>query len=128
MAVSTITIDGDSVVCPSEIQAFGQSIANQLLPIDGNAVVQMSNNTDSYGDKNAVRTLTWNAMPTSDAGWTHTVFTLKALEGTDVVLNATNKGGYTTTQNIRIYSVQVTRVGTDGTTDYWNVVLNYAHR
>lgn len=128
MSVSTITIDGSTVVCPSELQAFGESVVNQLVPIDGNAVIQMSNNKNSFGDANSVRAMTWNAMPTSDSGWTHTVFTLKALEGTDVVLAASGVGGYTANQNIRVYGVSVRLVGSDGSEDYWNVVLNYAHR
>ena len=125
--MTNITIDGSTVVCPTRADPFVNSTPTVHIPIDGEAVVEESNHQDSFGEMNAIRTMEWDGLPTSSTSWTHTTATLKALEGESVVLNMPHFG-YTTTQNIKVVSVDIEWLVYDGTTNWYTVALNYHHR
>jgi hypothetical protein len=109
---------------------FAPSVSNVFTPISGQAIVQTSNNRDSYGPKNAVREMVWEAIPTSAfaSEWTMTLLELKSIEGLENVLTATGSFGYTAAQNIVVVSVDLNWIARGGGKDWYEVTLRYFHR
>ena len=128
---ATITIGGSTVVAPSNCRPFGNSDLTVIVPIDGNVIVQRSANSDSTGDKNARRTMTWEGLPTSDSRWTHTPFTLMALEGTTTTVTMGTLWGsiYIFSTSIKIIKVDIGegRFSLSENTEIWPVEITYTH-
>jgi len=118
-----------TIVEPTRMDVMGASTSSVFTPISGQAVVQTSNNRDSYGPKNSIRTMTWDAISITpiNAAWTMTLLELKATEGLANVLTATNSFGYTSAQNIVVTSVEMEWVERSDGLDWFTVNLSYFH-
>jgi len=132
MSLSTITISGTAISsktfpAPSELQPYAAPTINTFIPIQGEATIQLSNDVDTYGDKNTYRQMVWEAMPTTGNDWTGTVAELKSLEGEDAVLEP-ECTPYSTAQNIKVGAVEVGWIANNGTDDIWTVTVSYFHR
>ena len=127
----TITLDGSTIVSPSSLQPFAQTAMSKIVPIDGGTIVQISANVDSTGDKNGIRKMTWDGLPFSDSRWTHTIGTIKALEGKSTTVNMGSLWGavYTITTSILIHEVNIEDLGYDFLSgkQIYKVEINYTH-
>jgi len=97
-----------------------------FVPIQGEATIQITNDLDTYGGKNAVRTMSWEAMTTTGAEWSGTVAELKSLESEDALLSSGNTP-YTADQTIKVVEVDVQHLKKNAQ-DIWSVSLSYMHR
>lgn len=127
----TLYKDGEAsktVVQPQRLNPYAPSNTAVLVPIDGPVITQVSNNRDNYGDKNVIRQMEWGAIPESSTDYTHTVVTLKALEGEDCVLDTSGCFGYSTAQDIVVVSVNIDWIAYAGDTNWFTVLIDYTHR
>ena len=128
---STISLGGSTVVAPTLVQPYANQTVTRLVPLDGGTIVQVSANADSTGDKNTVRKMIWDAIPGSDTRWTHTIATLKALEGTEstVDMDSLFGGPYTFSTSILIHEVIVEDLGYDfvSSREIYRVEINFTH-
>lgn len=132
MSFSTITITGAIIGAktlppPSTPNVYAPSTISKFDPIDGNMILQVSNNRDSYGDKNSDHSLVWDALLDSSSLWTMTIAELKSLEGTDAVIDGASCLPYTTTQSIRVSNVSLDWLGWNGSVNVWRAELVYTH-
>lgn len=131
MAASMITIGSSTIIAPTALTKFpgNRSRTTVLIPIDGDVVTQRSNNRDSYGNKNAPRSMSWDLVPNdaSSYDWTHTAETLKALEGTEVTLDTSTKFGYSASLSIMVIDVDLDWVTLADGVDWYSVTLSYTH-
>ena len=130
MALATITIGASTVVAPTTLDAFPRGRTTLLVPIDGEAIAQVSNNRDNQGEKNAVREMAWTLLPFTSTDWTHTIQSLKALEGTNTTLNAgTCFGGtYSSNTNIKVINVDPQYIIDNDGTALYSLTISYLHR
>jgi hypothetical protein len=134
MAIKTITIDSKTIPAPTRLNAYPPGATTLHLPVDGAAIAQVSNNRDTQGTMNTVRSLEWDAIPLDSGDWTLSIDELKALEGQNTTIQATSvfSNIYNASTNIKIINVDpvyLRDADYGGTSKAWfSLTVNYVHR
>lgn len=129
MALTTITLNGSTVVAPSRIFAYADASPTVISVINGSPILQRSANSDATGEKGAIRKLEWDGMLSSSSLYTHTITTLKALEGNSITINAGTLANsvYSSNTSILIHKVTVEPIQHGPSKDLWRVEITYTH-